>query len=71
MYGLNPAQCNVRQIVPLPPVSRPLVSMVDRIANQEAILLGFLAEHSLSFSMAPALTQFTRTLGAGGRHFLS
>ena len=63
-YGLNPARCNVQQIVPLPPVSRPLVSMVDRIANQEAILLGFLAEHSLPFSMAPALTQFTRTLGA-------
>ena len=53
-YWLNPARCNVQQIVPLPPMSRPLVSMVDRIANQEAILLGFLAEHSLPFSMAPS-----------------
>ena len=36
--------------------------MPDRITNAEAILLGFVAEHSLSFSMVPALIDLTKSL---------
>ncbi|GBO16601.1 hypothetical protein AVEN_5364-1, partial [Araneus ventricosus] len=42
--------------------SQQLVPLADRIANSEAMLLGFLAEKSLSFSLAPDLLVLVKEL---------
>ncbi|GBM17749.1 hypothetical protein AVEN_67041-1 [Araneus ventricosus] len=53
-YGLHPmfssAEISMETHIP-----RPLILLIDRVANSEAMLLSFLAEKSLSFSLAPDL----------------
>lgn len=45
-----------------PPPVRPLVPLGDRVHHQEATLLGFMAENSMSLSMAPRLVNLTKEL---------
>lgn len=41
---------------------RPIVHIDDRVHHQEATLLGFMAENSMSLSMAPRLVSFAKEL---------
>jgi len=46
----------------MPSVAPPPVSVKDRIANNEALLLSFIAENTLPFTLAPKLIELTRSL---------
>ncbi|GBM46665.1 hypothetical protein AVEN_261046-1 [Araneus ventricosus] len=60
-YGLHPmfAACRPVAEVNLPQTSTPLS---DRIVNYEAMLLGFLAEKSLPYSLAPDLLHLVKEM---------
>ena len=47
---------------PPPPPVRPIVPISDRVHHQEATVLGFMTENSLSLSMAPRLVTLTKEL---------
>ena len=47
-------------VAPRHPPSKPFVPMSDRKQNQQAYVLSFAAENSLSFSLVPKLIDFSR-----------
>ena len=55
---LNPA----KDLVP-PPVSK-LIPIVDRTANKESMVLSFMAENNLSFTLAPKLVDLLKECAA-------
>ena len=59
-YGLHPMFRNVKpkEVKPL----EPLIPAYQLTTNMEAMVLGFIAEHSLSFSMSPALIELAKEL---------
>ena len=48
----------------LPALEPPAVPVKDRIVSQEAMLLGFLVENTLPFTMAPKLIELTKAMSA-------
>lgn len=42
--------------------TRPVVSVLDRTANQSALVLAFMAENNLSFTVAPKLIDLAKSL---------
>ena len=60
MYGLHPM---FRQAAVAPPrLPEPLTPVSDRISNNEAMLVSFLAEKSLPFSLGPDILELAKTL---------
>ena len=63
VYGLNPARVQNPGASCQPNrQEKRLVSLPDRIVNQEAMLIAFVAEHSLSLSMTQPLTELAQAL---------
>jgi len=59
-YGIHPAfkvTAKFSEPVPVTPLN-------DRILNAEAMVLGFAAENSLSFSVIPGIVDITKALAA-------
>ena len=48
----------------MPALEPPAVPVKDRIVSQEAMLLGFLAEKTLPFTMASKLIELTKSMSA-------
>ena len=48
----------------MPASEPPAVPVKDHIVSQEAMLLGFLAENTLPFTMAPKLIELTKAMSA-------
>ena len=48
----------------MPTLGPPAVPVKDRIVSQEAMLLGFLAENTLPFTMAPKVIELTKAMSA-------
>ena len=48
----------------MPALEPPAVPVKDPIVSQEAMLLGFLAENTLPFTMAPKLIELTKAMSA-------
>ena len=48
----------------MPALEHPAVPVKDRIVSQEAMLLGFLAENTLPFTMAPKVSELTKAMSA-------
>ena len=48
----------------MPALEPPAVPVKDRIVSQEAMLLGFLAENTLPFTMAPKVIELTKAMNA-------
>ena len=48
----------------MPTLGPPAVPVKDRIVSQEAMLLGFLAENTRPFTMAPKLIELTKAMSA-------
>ena len=48
----------------MPALEPPAVPVKDRIVSQEAMLLGFLAEKTLLFTMASKLIELTKSMSA-------
>lgn len=59
-YGLHPMFANVT--VDPPKLPEPLTSISDRIVNLESMLVSFLAEKSLPFSLAPDILELAKAL---------
>ena len=48
----------------MPALEPPAVPVKDRIVSQEAVLLGFLVENTLPFTMVPKLIELTKAMSA-------
>lgn len=64
-YGLHPMFRNV-PVVP-PKLPEPLTSISDRTVNSELMLVSFLAEKSLPFSLAPDILELAKALSKKDR----
>ena len=63
LYGLAPnLKCNVKDVEHASPIPSPAVHISDRKSNQEVMVLGVLAEHSLPFAMAPLMVDLAKEL---------
>lgn len=62
-YGLNPMY---KTVVAEDKVTAPITPINDRIANAKAMVIGFAAEHSLSFSLVPNIIELAKALANDG-----
>lgn len=60
MYGVPPAYSDTTPTSSIPP--KPSVHISDRVANSEAMIVSFIAENSLSFSMSEKLVALSRVV---------
>ena len=63
-YGLAPIFKKAISMTQMPASEPPAVPVKDHIVSQEAMLLGFLAENTLPFTMAPKLIELTKAMRA-------
>ena len=59
-YGIHPMFANVAIRETPPP--KPIIPVADRVVTAEATVLGFIAENSLSYTLAPRLIELAKTL---------
>ena len=63
-YGFAPIFKKAISMKQMPASEPPAVPVKDRIVSQEAMLLGFLAENTLPFTMVPKLIELTKAMSA-------
>ena len=63
-YGLAPIFKKAISLKQMPASEPPAAPVKDHIVSQEAMILGFLAEYTLPFTMAPKLIELTKAMSA-------
>lgn len=66
-YSVHPLFRKGTTAAPSLETSQPMVPVKDRVVNSEAMVLGFMAEHNLAFSLVPDLIDLAKALAADKR----
>jgi hypothetical protein len=66
-HGLHPMFKKALNQAPPPTPVQPSVPVADRMVNQEAMVLGFLAEKSLPFTLAPSIVELSKSLASDSK----